>query len=70
MVLQSLFCASACGIQFWIYGYSLYMSRTTNPIWGDLKLAVFKNVLAQPSQANSDIPDILCRFHFLPAPQN
>lgn len=59
MVLQSLFCACACGIQYWIYGYSLYMSRTTNPILGDLSLAAFKNVLAQPSQANSDIPDIL-----------
>ncbi|KAK4184258.1 putative ammonium transporter [Podospora australis] len=59
MVLQSLFCSCACGIQYWIYGYSLYMSRTTNPILGDLSLAVFKNVLAQPSQANTDIPDIL-----------
>ncbi|KAK4653416.1 hypothetical protein QC762_507100 [Podospora pseudocomata] len=59
MVLQSLFCACACGIQYWIYGYSLYQSRTTNPILGDLSLAVFKNVLAQPSLANSDIPDIL-----------
>ncbi|KAK4164619.1 putative ammonium transporter [Cladorrhinum sp. PSN259] len=59
MVLQSLFCACACGIQYWIYGYSLYQSRTTNPILGDLSLAAFKNVLAQPSLANSDIPDIL-----------
>ncbi|KAK3385285.1 ammonium transporter AmtB-like domain-containing protein [Podospora didyma] len=59
MVLQSLFCSCACGIQFWIYGYSLYQSRTTNPILGDLSLAGFKNVLAQPSQANSGIPDIL-----------
>lgn len=59
MVLQSLFCACACGIQFWIYGYSLYQARTTNPILGDLSLAVFRNVLAQPSMANSDVPDIL-----------
>ncbi|KAJ4390194.1 hypothetical protein N0V85_007463 [Neurospora sp. IMI 360204] len=59
MLLQSLFCACACGIQFWIYGYSLYQARTTNPILGDLSLAVFRNVLAQPSMANPNIPDIL-----------
>ncbi|KAK0713596.1 ammonium transporter AmtB-like domain-containing protein [Lasiosphaeria miniovina] len=59
MVLQSLFCSCACGIQYWVYGYSLYEARTTNPILGDLSLAGFKNVLAQPSQANADIPDIL-----------
>ncbi|KAM7195044.1 putative ammonium transporter [Rhypophila sp. PSN 637] len=59
MVLQSLFCACACGIQYWIYGYSLYESRTTNPILGDLSLAVFRNIVAQPSQANADIPDLL-----------
>ncbi|RYP85988.1 hypothetical protein DL769_000851 [Monosporascus sp. CRB-8-3] len=59
MVFQSLFCASACGIQFWIYGYSLYQSRTTNPMLGDLSLAGLHNVLASPSLANSDIPDIL-----------
>ena len=62
MVLQSLFCACACGIQYWLYGYSLYESRTTNPILGDLSLAAFRNIVAQPSQANSDIPDILCMF--------
>ena len=66
MILQSLFCASACGIQYWIYGYSLYQSRTSNPILGDLSLAAFRNVLAQPSQANADIPDILCA----PAPSS
>ncbi|KAK3313027.1 ammonium transporter AmtB-like domain-containing protein [Apodospora peruviana] len=59
MVLQSLFCSCACGIQYWIYGYSLYESRTDNPILGNLSLAVFRNILAQPSQANADIPDIL-----------
>ncbi|KAK6381483.1 hypothetical protein LTS17_004541 [Exophiala oligosperma] len=59
MIFQSLFCASACGIQFWIYGYSLYQSHTTNPILGDLSLAGLHNVLAAPSLANSDIPDIL-----------
>ncbi|KAK3317565.1 ammonium transporter AmtB-like domain-containing protein [Cercophora scortea] len=59
MVLQSLFCACATGIQFWVYGYSLYQSRTTNPIWGDMSLAGLHNVLAQPSLANSNIPDIL-----------
>ncbi|RYP64557.1 hypothetical protein DL770_009166 [Monosporascus sp. CRB-9-2] len=59
MVFQSLFCASACGIQFWIFGYSLYQSRTTNPMLGDLSLAGLHNVLASPSLANSDIPDIL-----------
>ncbi|KAK1781466.1 ammonium transporter AmtB-like domain-containing protein [Copromyces sp. CBS 386.78] len=42
-----------------IRGYSLYQARTTNPILGDLSLAVFRNVLAQPSMANPDIPDIL-----------
>lgn len=60
MILQSLFCTCACGIQFWVYGFSLYQSRTTNPILGDLSLAGFHNVLAAPSMANSDIPDILC----------
>jgi Amt family ammonium transporter len=59
MIFQSLFCASACGIQFWIYGYSLYQSHTTGPFIGDLSLAGLHNVLAQPSLANSDIPDIL-----------
>ncbi|KAK5074057.1 hypothetical protein LTS08_008007 [Lithohypha guttulata] len=59
MVFQSLFCASAAGIQFWVYGYSLYMSRTTNPFLGDLSLAGLHNVLASPSIANADIPDIL-----------
>ena len=59
MVFQSLFCACACGIQFWIYGYSLYQARTTTPILGDLSLAGLHNVLASPSLANSDIPDIL-----------
>ena len=59
MIFQSLFCAAACGIQYWIYGFSLYQSRTSNPFFGDLSLAGFHNVLAQPSLANSDIPDIL-----------
>ncbi|KAI0100573.1 ammonium transporter AmtB-like domain-containing protein [Nemania sp. FL0031] len=59
MVFQSLFCACACGIQFWVYGYSLYQAHTTNPILGDLSLAGLHNVLAYPSMANSDIPDIL-----------
>ncbi|KAL6244172.1 hypothetical protein RBB50_009042 [Rhinocladiella similis] len=59
MIFQSLFCASACGIQFWVYGYSLYQSHTTNPILGDLSLAGLHNVLAAPSLANADIPDIL-----------
>ncbi|KAK5945165.1 hypothetical protein PMZ80_002369 [Knufia obscura] len=59
MVFQSLFCACACGIQFWIYGYSLYQSRATNPFLGNLSLAGLHNVLASPSLANTDIPDIL-----------
>ncbi|KAI5925417.1 ammonium transporter AmtB-like domain-containing protein [Camillea tinctor] len=59
MVFQSLFCACACGVQFWVYGYSLYQSHTTNPILGDLSLAGLHNVLAAPSLANPDIPDIL-----------
>ncbi|KAF2839274.1 ammonium transporter [Patellaria atrata CBS 101060] len=59
MIFQSLFCASACGIQFWVYGYSLYMSHTEGPFLGDMSLAGFHNVLAYPSQANSGIPDIL-----------
>merc|ERR1712230_326467 len=59
MIFQSLFCACACGIQFWIYGYSLYQSRATNPMLGNLSLAGLHNVLAAPSLANSDIPDIL-----------
>ncbi|KLU81069.1 hypothetical protein MAPG_00164 [Magnaporthiopsis poae ATCC 64411] len=59
MVFQSLFCASACGIQFWIYGYSLYQSRADGPFIGNLSLAGLHNVLASPSLANSDIPDIL-----------
>ncbi|TEA18236.1 Ammonium transporter 1 [Colletotrichum sidae] len=59
MVLQSLFCASACGLQYWLYGASLYQSRTTNPILGDVSLGVFHNLLASPSFANADIPDIL-----------
>ncbi|KAF2732161.1 ammonium transporter [Polyplosphaeria fusca] len=59
MIFQSLFCACACGIQFWVYGYSLYQSHTTGPFIGDLSLAGLHNVLAQPSLANPDIPDIL-----------
>ncbi|KAM0283082.1 hypothetical protein ACHAQH_002685 [Verticillium albo-atrum] len=59
MVFQSLLLSCACGIQYWIYGASLYQSRTTNPILGDMSMAAFHNVLASPSIANSDIPDIL-----------
>ena len=59
MVFQSLFCASVVAIQFWIYGYSLYESRTTNPMFGDMSLAGLDHVLASPSQVNTDIPDIL-----------
>lgn len=59
MIFQSLFCASACGIQFWVYGYSLYQAHTTNPMLGDLSKAGLHTVLAYPSLANSDIPDIL-----------
>lgn len=59
MIFQSLFCACACGIQFWVYGYSLYQSHTTGPFIGDLSLAGLHNVLGYPSLANSDIPDIL-----------
>jgi Amt family ammonium transporter len=59
MIFQSLFCACACGIQFWIYGYSLYQSHTTGPFIGDMSLAGLHNVLAYPSLANPDIPDIL-----------
>ncbi|KAI7338811.1 ammonium transporter [Hortaea werneckii] len=59
MVFQSLFCACACGIQFWLYGYSLYQSRPTNPMLGNLSLGVLHNVLAYPSLANSDIPDLV-----------
>ena len=39
--------------------YSLYQSHTTGPFIGDLSLAALHNVLAQPSLANTDIPDIL-----------
>lgn len=59
MIFQSLFCACACGIQFWLYGYSLYQSHATNPFLGNGSLVALHNVLAQPSLANSDIPDIL-----------
>merc|ERR1712000_220628 len=59
MVFQSLFCACAVGIQYWLYGYSLYMSHTSNPILGNLTKGVLYNVLAYPSLANSDVPDIL-----------
>ena len=59
MVFQSLFCACAAGIQFWLYGYSMYQSHTTNPILGDLSKGVLLNVMAYPSLANPDIPDIL-----------
>ena len=59
MVFQSLFCACACGIQFWIYGYSLYEAHTTNPLLGDLSKAALHNVVAYPSLANADIPDLL-----------
>ncbi|SPO03150.1 probable ammonium permease MEPA [Cephalotrichum gorgonifer] len=59
MVFQSLFCACAVGIQFWLYGYSLYQSHTTSPVIGNLSKAVLHNVLAYPSLANSDIPDIV-----------
>lgn len=59
MVFQSLFCACAVAIQFWLYGYSLYEAHTTNPILGDLSKGVLYNVLAYPSLANPDIPDIL-----------
>jgi Amt family ammonium transporter len=59
MIFQSLFCACAAGIQFWIYGYSLYQSHTTNPFFGNLSKAGLRNTLASPSLANADIPDIL-----------
>ncbi|KAI6785467.1 ammonium transporter [Emericellopsis cladophorae] len=59
MVFQSLFCACAVGIQYWLYGYSLYMSHTSNPILGNLTKGVLYNVLAYPSLASSDVPDIL-----------
>jgi Amt family ammonium transporter len=59
MIFQSLFCACAVGIQFWVYGYSLYQSHTTGPFIGDLSKAGLHNTLASPSLANSDIPDIL-----------
>lgn len=59
MIFQSLFCASAAGIQFWVYGYSLYQSHTTNKFLGNLSKAGLHDVLAYPSLANPDIPDIL-----------
>ncbi|KAJ1333856.1 ammonium transporter [Microdochium nivale] len=63
MVFQSLFCACACGIQFWVYGYSLYASHapagSEGRQWGDLSLAGLRGVMAQPSMANADVPDIL-----------
>lgn len=37
----------------------MYQSHTTNPILGDLSKGVLHNVLAYPSLANTDIPDIL-----------
>ena len=47
----------------WRSGYlnraSLYQSHTTGPFLGDLSLAGLHNVLAQPSLANPDIPDIV-----------
>jgi Amt family ammonium transporter len=59
MIFQSLFCACAVGIQFWVYGYSLYQSHTTGPFIGDLSKAGLRNTLGYPSLANPDIPDIL-----------
>ncbi|KAH7385245.1 ammonium transporter AmtB-like domain-containing protein [Phaeosphaeria sp. MPI-PUGE-AT-0046c] len=59
MIFQSLFCACAVGIQFWVYGYSLYQSHTTGPFIGDLSKAGLHNTMAYPSLANPDIPDIL-----------
>ncbi|RYP16793.1 hypothetical protein DL765_004906 [Monosporascus sp. GIB2] len=56
-ITPSLFGASTCGIQFWIYAYSLYQSRTTNPmLGGDLSPAGLHNVLACLSLADSDTP--------------
>ena len=37
----------------------MYQSHTTNPVLGDLSKGVLLNVLAYPSLANADIPDIL-----------
>jgi ammonia channel protein AmtB len=59
MIFQSLFCACTVGIQFWVYGYSLYQSHTTGPFIGDLSKAGLHNTLGYPSLANPDIPDIL-----------
>jgi ammonium transporter, Amt family len=65
MLLQSLFCASVVGIQFWIYGWSMIMSRSNSVIIGNLDLAFLRNTLGYGSQSNVAIPDILlAAFHF------
>jgi ammonium transporter, Amt family len=65
MLLQSFFCTAVIGIQFWLYGFSLIMSHSSSKIIGNLDLALLRNTLGYPSQANSDIPDILlAAFHF------
>jgi Amt family ammonium transporter len=65
MLLQSLFCASVIGLQFWIYGFSMIMSHSDSVFIGNLDLAFLRNTLGYSSQANSAIPDILlAAFHF------
>lgn len=65
MLLQSLFCASVVGIQFWIYGFSMIMSHSDSVVIGNLDLAFLRNTLGYASQANAAIPDILlAAFHF------
>jgi ammonium transporter, Amt family len=65
MFLQSIFCASVIGIQFWIYGFSMIMSRSESTFIGNLSLAFLQNTLGYPSVANEGIPDILlAAFHF------
>lgn len=65
MLLQCLFCASVVGIQFWIYGFSMIMSRSDSVIIGNLDLAFLRNTLGYGSQSNAAIPDILlAAFHF------
>ncbi|CAL3966205.1 unnamed protein product [Diplocarpon coronariae] len=59
MVFPALFLSCACGLQFWFYVPSLYQARTAGHIIDDTSLVGLRDVLAQPSVANSGIPHIL-----------
>ncbi|KAH7882339.1 ammonium transporter AmtB-like domain-containing protein [Phlebopus sp. FC_14] len=66
MLYLSMMTSMVVSLQWYLLGYSLAFSDSTNPFMGDLKYFALRNVLEQPSVGSARIPAIVfCVFQLM-----